>query len=343
MKGDGRVFKRGQVWWVAYYQDGRENRESSKSGQRKDAVRLLRRRVGEVAAGTARHRPLPRRTGTRAVTMNDLFDLAESNHKLNNRTSPANGVFLRRLRRRFGGYTAKACDSLTIASYMANMQRKGRKPETINREIAILRFAFRLARRHELIDRVPSIKLLPQLAVRNEFFTREEIDALLPYLPEYLRDAVLFGYLVGWRKGEISGLKWTNVNRSAAFIRLTPVQNKARRVRVLTLSGELSRLIERRWRARKVGFTLTELVFHRAGNQLGNFREAWLTACRKAGLGHRLFHSLRRSAARNMSLQGIPEKVIMSIMGHNTRVMFDRYNIVTEADQRVYAKRLFGP
>ena len=343
MRGDGRVFKRKHIWWVAYYRDGQEHRESSRSRERKEAVRLLRRRVGETAAGVVKHVPASKRAITRSVTMLELFDLVEDNYHLNNRTSPANRVYLRRLRKRFAGYTAQACTSIAITHYMTDMQREGRKPETINREIAILRFALGLGRRHELIESVPSIKLLPQLAVRNEFFTQEEIDALIPRLPDYLRDATLFAYLTGWRKGEISGLQWSNVNRSAGFIRLKPKQDKARMVRVLPLEGQVTALIERRWHARKEGFQLIEHVFHRSGRKLGNFREAWLTACRKAGLGHRMFHSLRRSAARNMSLQGIPEKVIMSIMGHNTRVMFDRYNIVTEADQRVYAKRLFGP
>lgn len=36
-------------------------------------------------------------------------------------------------------------------------------------------------------------------------------------------------------------------------------------------------------------------------------------------------------------------KIIMSTMGHKTRVMFDRYNVITESDQRAYATRLFGP
>ena len=343
MRGNGRVFQRGQIWWVAYYQDGREHRESSKSRQRKDAIRLLRQRIGEIASGTLLDVPVPRRPGTRAVTMHDLFDLLESKYRLNSRTSPANAAYLRRLRRRFARYTARACTSLAISNYMSDMQRGRRKPETINREIDVLRSAFRLAYRHDLVQRVPAIDRLPQLAVRNDFFTREEIDSLLPCLPAHLRDVVLFGFLTGWRKGEITGLQWTNVNRSAAFIRLKPEQNKSRTVRVLALQGELTALIERRWHARKASLKLTEQVFHRAGHRLGNFRDAWLTACRKAGLGHRMFHSLRRSAARNMSLQGIPEKVIMSIMGHKTRVMFDRYNIVTESDQRAYAKRLFGP
>ena len=274
--------------------------------------------------------------------MQQLFDLAEHHYRINNRLTPTHRSYLARLRRRFAPYTVRACTSLAISHYMADRQRAGRTPATINREIAVLRVAFRLGYENDLVARVPVIKRLPEFGVRNEFFTRTEVDSLLPCLPEYLRDVVLFGFLTGWRKGEIVGLRWSNVNRAEAVIRLEPQQNKGRTVRVLALQGELVKLIERRWRARKVGSTLVEHVFHRDGCPLGTFRWAWHKACRQAGLGHRLFHSLRRSAARNMSLQGVPEKVIMSIMGHKTRVMFDRYNIVTEADQRTYAKRLFG-
>ena len=275
--------------------------------------------------------------------MHDLFDLVEHHYQVNNRTSPTNGVYLQYMRQHFGRYTVRACTSLAVSHYMADRQRAGRKPSTINREVAVLRFAFRLGYEHDLVVRMPAIRRLPELEVRNEFFSREEIDALLLRLPEHLRDVVLFGFLTGWRKGEITGLRWSNVDRSSAVIRLDPTQNKGRTVRVLALQGELAALVERRWQARKVGRLLALHVFHRDGRPLLNFYDAWLKACREAGLGRRWFHSLRRSAARNMSLQGLPEKVIMSIMGHKTRVMFDRYNIVTEADQRAYATRLFGP
>ena len=342
MKGDGRVFQRKEIWWVAYYKDGRECRESSKSRERREAVRLLRRRVGEVAAGAPRQVPSSRGEETRAVTMLDLFDLLENHLRLNDRCSPTGLTCLKRLRRRFSGYTVQRCTSLAISHYMIDMQRLGRKPPTINREISVLRTALRLGYRHDLVARVPAIQLLPDHAVRNEFFTRAEIDALLPCLPEHLRDLVRFAFLTGWRKGELTNLKWANVSRSGAVIRLDPEQNKTRQVRVLALGGELAPLIERRWRARRVGRTLAGHVFHRAGRQLRDFRRPWFKACHEAGLGHRLFHSLRRSAARNMSLQGIPEKVIMAIMGHNSRVMFDRYNIVSEADQRAYLDRLSG-
>jgi hypothetical protein len=51
MRGMGRVYRCGDVWWVQYSFRGRKVRESSHSDERPNAVRLLRRRLEEVGRG----------------------------------------------------------------------------------------------------------------------------------------------------------------------------------------------------------------------------------------------------------------------------------------------------
>jgi len=74
------------------------------------------------------------------------------------------------------------------------------------------------------------------------------------------------------------------------------------------------------------------VFFQRDGTMVGDYRDSWRTACKKAGLPGRLVHDFRRSAVRNLIAAGVDEKTAMAVTGHVTRSVFDRYHIVSGAD-----------
>ena len=49
--GCGSVRRRGNVFWIRYYQRGRRIEESSHSSKRRDAEQLLKSRIAEIQSG----------------------------------------------------------------------------------------------------------------------------------------------------------------------------------------------------------------------------------------------------------------------------------------------------
>ncbi|PYO17125.1 MAG: hypothetical protein DMD31_00330 [Gemmatimonadetes bacterium] len=85
-------------------------------------------------------------------------------------------------------------------------------------------------------------------------------------------------------------------------------------------------------------------VFHREGQSLGigAVRAAWACATKRAGLHGMLVHDLRRTAARDFCRAGVSEGEIMKLCGWRTRSMFDRYDIIDEADLAAAVAKRFA-
>src|SRR2546427_43666 len=70
----------------------------------------------------------------------------------------------------------------------------------------------------------------------------------------------------------------------------------------------------------------------RAGTSPSGPGACWPPACRAAQVPGRYLPDCRRTAARNFVRAGVPERVAMALLGHKTRSMCDRYNIVCERE-----------
>ncbi len=123
--------------------------------------------------------------------------------------------------------------------------------------------------------------------------------------------------------------------------------------RSIYLNDTLLEVIDNQKRLGKEALHLCPHVFPNAkgSGKIKDWRKSWNAACRKAKLGYGFkkdrkyvarwqdkfpagptMHDFRRTSVRNNVRTGVPEAAAMNISGHKSRSVFDRYNIVNEAD-----------
>ncbi len=344
MRGDGRKFLRGKVWWIAYYApvNGRmvEVREGV-SELEEDADRRLRDRIHEV---------MNHKKGIKAfvgpkqekVTVEELLQALERDYTIHNRSSWRRlKSHLTHIRAYFGHDRARSITRSRLLAYIEYRQKEGAANATINRELEPLQRAFSLALENEVLAFTPKFPSLPEDNARQVFFNRADflkVVANLKFrgkLDTDLQDFMSWFYFTGMRPGETKSLTWASFDKEKWTIRLEAKNAKTRKARKLAIDGELKAIIQRRIEARKRS-PHCPFIFHRRGKAVGDFRKVWKKACEAVGLVGGLKgyipYDCRRTAVRNLIRSGVEESTAMKISGHRTRSMLDRYNIQDEQD-----------
>ena len=331
----GSIYKRGKVYWIQYYRNGKPYRETTKSQKEADAKRLLKKREGEISDGK-----LPGIYFDR-VTFDELAEGFLRDYRINNRKSLVRAErSTGHLKRYFEGYQVPDVTSPKIEAYIESRLKEEAKNATINRELSALKRMLILGARQTppKVDRVPYIPMLKENNVRKGFFEHAEFVALRDELPEHLKGFVTFAYKTGWRLSELTDLTWNQVDRNNGIVRLETGDTKNDEGRTVYLDDELKEVFNHQWKVRK---NLLPYVFlnDKGTDKVKRFDKSWKTACKDAKIGKRLFHDFRRTAVRNMVRSGIPERVAMMISGHKTRSVFERYNIVNDRDLQLAAQK----
>ena len=238
----GCVWKRGNVYWIKYRRNGRSYYESAhlrvSDENRKAAARLLKEREGDIAKGV----PITSKVGQ--LRWEEAIADLINHHKMNKRdTKKLEARIANHLTPVFRKRRLSDIATSDLTAYAVKRQAEKASNGTINRELALVRRAYTLARRAGKLLHVPHVPMLKEANPRSGFFDDDQVATVIGHLPTHLKPVVRFGYITGWRVSEVLKLEWRQVDMKAGEVRLDPGTTKNREGRV-SLHRRTSRSVQ---------------------------------------------------------------------------------------------------
>jgi len=338
----GGVYLQGHspFWMIRFRHKGRQIRESSGTKTKREALAYLRRRMAEFGLGRGE-------AGFGVPTLGEAAQALLAHMKAANRSGIAEvRSHLRAIAVHFGTTTWLAeISPERMDAFMAARRADGLGDDAVYNEMSTLRRCLRLQWKRNRLLVLPAFPMPARGRARQGFFTAEEVERLCGFLPPHAVNAVRFAWETGWRRGEIFGLRWQDVDLESGVMYLSDSKNGDGRQLPFGESEVLTRII-REQRASASAFELRHggrvtHVFHYAGRHLPEgLKRCWKAACRRAGLESRLFHDLRRSFIQRCEDHGIARSSAMKITGHKTEAIYARYAIAPRASISAALRRL---
>lgn len=359
--GQGCVFARGEYdakkkkllsgsWWIKYYRDGKSFAESAHSLVKADAEALLKSRQGEIAVGqfispSERKIRVDEIAGDVITWIRNKLD-KHCDHP-EQYADACQSKWDMHLSGFFSGMRADQISTDQLTRYRDKRMSDKEKPSvtTVNRELQLLRKAYKLAISRNKLQRMPKFEMAKEDNARKTFISEEDKQKLRDAASRdtarktakmkglHLKCFVELLFAYGWRKGELTGLEVKNVELDRKVLRIET--SKSGEGREVPLTASLTTL-------------LTPLVIGRKPDEqlfpAKDLRWAWKRLCKEggvqAGRSGYIMHDARRTTARAKRSAGVAESVTSKTMGWRPgSKMFERYGIVDTADMLTAQER----
>ena len=342
MKGSMRQHGRG--WQVRYwYTDsvGRRRQRGETVGTKRDAERLLRRRLDEEEKGqvTARHRG----------TLGSYLDYWLANYAEPTLQSSTVYRYKGHLRRSvvpyLGDVELQRLTPTQIQHLYTLLASQGLSQQTILHVHTILHKALGSAVRWQILSANPADRVnrpKPGHSARS-LWTLEDLAQFTAAIQAHpLRPLFLTAICTGLRRSELVGAKRSSLNLDHAFLSVTSTRQQVpgigvvekepktrRSMRAVVLGPGLVAVLREELRRRELEGVSSEYVFCNGSGRplLGNYvTKAFRAACDAAGVPSITLHDTRHMHASLMLVSGEHMKTVSERMGHSSiSTTFDLY------------------
>jgi integrase len=317
------------VWWINYYEGGKQHRE--KAGSKQNAIDLYKIRKAAILTG----RKLPDLKNGK-VTLSALIDDAleyARTHASRARDYQGKAEIVR------GALGTRIASSITPQDIHGWLSKQCKTPATYNRYKAFLSLVYKQAMINGKADSNPArlVRQRKEPVGRLRFLSYEEYEKLRKVIerryPEHVAEFIVSIH-TGMRLTEQYTVTWNQVSCDRKTIELTKTKNGSRRT--VHLNPDALAAIES---ARRPGQKGNEAVFPSAEKEFST--RAWFESCmEEAGIADYVWHSNRHTFCSWLAMNGASTREIMIASGHKTFTMAAKYSHLSPSHNQGVVDRI---
>lgn len=220
-----------------------------------------------------------------------------------------------------------------VQRFKAECQRRQLSAKTINNHLTVLRRLLGTAAEWGSIESVPTVSFLKTSRPSIDYLREDELAKLLNAAEPLLASMVRCAVDTGLRFGELSALRWGDINLACGIITVqrafalnTLKSPKSGRVRYIPLPRDL--LTHLRTRAQTDAMAPNDgWIFSFRGRPVCHATARWWlhALCRRVGLRRVGWHCFRHTYASRLVSRAAPMRAVQELLGHQSMNMTLRY------------------